>query len=432
MPRVFIAICLVILLSLPALGLADSKGAPTSPDEPIVKIAPPPSHAVRQVLYFPLKLPAYALRAATLPIGLLSRLIERERIIERAAELLSNREKTLWAYPIIEGGAGTGFGGGMGLTHIDLFGQGYNLKLIYKNHIDLSQDASASFGKPLAFTMSGIPVSWATNVWWMRHTDEDYYGSGPSTTRATHSQFLVNHTSVGGGLAWQLLPPLSLNFGIGYDIATTGPNSEGSFLSVDQTFVPANIPAFGRWIHYISIGFKAQYDTRDNVSMTERGGLHSASITRFQHAGIGSYDYIQYELDGRHFFNLGFKRMVLALHGGLTFQQTTSGGQVPFYRLATLDANSPLRGFPRGRFRDRNFIILNAEYRFPVWDGIDGVGFVDTGRVFHSPSDLSFNDFKYSAGGGLRVRALGLMLLRLDIAYGGEGINTLLGISKSL
>lgn len=440
-PARIVILVLAAALCLPMPGRAQEKaasveappadaGAPTA--DPIVKISPPPSHAAREVLLFPLKIPSFVLRAATLPFGMLSRLIERKHLVERVTDALSNKDKTFWAYPIIEGGAGSGFGGGAGLTHINLFNDGYNAKLYYKNHINFDQVAHVTFGKPEAFRLMDAPASWAAVTHWLRFTGENYYGIGPSTTQANASAYLINHTVVGGGIDWDILHPFSINVGVSYDVGTTGQNTHGSAPPIDQVFPLQSIPGYADWLHYIACGLKFQYDSRDNDSLPERGGLYAATVKRFQHVGEGEFDYNQYELDARHFFRLGRSRQVLALHGGGIFQQKTGGGQIPFYRLATLDVYSPLRGFVRGRFHDRNLLIFNAEYRFPVWSDIDGVLFVDTGRVFHSFPDLTFNDFRYSAGGGLRIRALGIMLLRFDMAYGGEGIKTLLGISKSL
>lgn len=440
--RGFVAAIIACALAIPAqaYGVDAPASGPDAPaastdaaqGDPVVQITPPPSADARRAVFFPLRLPSYLLRAATLPIGMLFRLIERKRVVERVADALSNEEKTMWAYPIIEGGAGAGFGGGAGLTHTDLFGENYNLKLRYTAHINMNQDASAAFGRPLAFEIAGAPVSWVTQVRWTRLTNQDFYGIGPETARAAESAYMINRTVVGGALALQIIDGLSFNFGAAYDVAGTGPNTYGSLPSVGQAFAPGQRAGYGAWLHYAVVAAKLEYDSRDNVSMPSRGGLYFLYVKRYQHVGRGAYDFFQEEIDARHFFRLGSPRNVLALRGGFVLQQETGGGRIPFYRLATLDVGTPLRGFTQGRFHDRNLFIVNAEYRFPVWEAIDGVVFVDTGRVFHSIPDFSIKDFKYSVGGGLRLRALGLMLLRFDLAYGGEGINTLVGISKSL
>ncbi|HPQ81410.1 MAG TPA: BamA/TamA family outer membrane protein [bacterium] len=404
----------------------------TPSGDPVVKITPPPTEIARRIVYFPLDLPAWILRIATLPVGMLFEFIEKKQVIERVADALSNEKKTIWAYPIIEGGAGSGFGGGAGFNAVDLFGRGVNLKLTYRNHINLSQSASAAVGKPEMWELADRPVSLAGGVKWSRPTNDSYFGIGPSTTQSMRSYYMANNTSIGAGAAWEFYQGLTANAGIAYDVGTSGGNTYGSGPAVNAAFPAADIPGFGRWIHYFVPGLKLQYDTRDNISLPSRGGIYTLSFSRYQGLGSGDFDFNQYELDARHFFPLWRPRMVLALHGGIKAQQETGGGKIPFYKLSTLDVNSPLRGFTSGRFHDRNLIVLNAEYRFPIWEALDGVLFFDTGRVFHSFADLTMKDFKLSGGGGLRMRAMGLMLLRFDLAYGGEGIQTLVGISKSL
>ena len=71
------------------------------------------------------------------------------------------------------------------------------------------------------------------------------------------------------------------------------------------------------------------------------------------------------------------------------------------------------------------------EYRFPVWDYLDGQFFFDTGRVFSTITDFSFKHFNYSGGAGLRFRTRDFFLMRLQIAYGGEGVALLFKTSQA-
>jgi len=82
---------------------------------------------------------------------------------------------------------------------------------------------------------------------------------------------------------------------------------------------------------------------------------------------------------------------------------------------------SPLRSYNRGRFRDNSYILFNAEYRYPIWDLIDVVAFVDVGRVFDDFSDLSFKAWKYSVGGGIRMLAGKFPVFSLMVGTGREG-----------
>jgi len=83
-------------------------------------------------------------------------------------------------------------------------------------------------------------------------------------------------------------------------------------------------------------------------------------------------------------------------------------------------------GFPKG---GNGLIIFNAEARVPVRGGFGVVGFVDTGNVFASVTDIALGDLRSSAGFGIRYKSpigpirvdLGFKLHRLD----GEALTAL-------
>ncbi len=71
-------------------------------------------------------------------------------------------------------------------------------------------------------------------------------------------------------------------------------------------------------------------------------------------------------------------------------------------------------GNPRG---GNTRILLNAEWRFPIWRFVSGALFVDTGTVRPDTPDLRLSEFKTGVGGGLRlVTPVGP--LRFDVGYG--------------
>jgi len=416
--RLIIIICLIL-----------ASAAPVWADDPVVTVTPPKSRTYKKIVLFPLELPKYVLQAVTLPLGIASRYAERKHVQQRVADFLSNDEKTFWIYPIIEGGAGSGFGGGPALKHINLFDEGYQLSAKYTMHVNFDQQASASLDKPDAFRILETPVSWSFAPQWERSTHQYFYGIGNDSQQGNQTQYLINETDILGGIAAHPIKDLSLGLLLGYSLATTG---EGASPSIDTIFPVASLSGFGKWLQYGIIGLKIEHDDRNNKSLPETGGLRSLTLARYQHFGQGSYSYNQLKLELKQFIRLGRPRHVLGLHTGWTFQQESGSNQIPFYRLATLDVYSPLRGFKRQRFVDRNMAVFNAEYRFPLWSTVDGVLFGDAGRVFHNVTDFSFKGFKYSGGGGLRMRAMNLMLFRFDVAYGGEGVNFLFGMSKSI
>ena len=78
-------------------------------------------------------------------------------------------------------------------------------------------------------------------------------------------------------------------------------------------------------------------------------------------------------------------------------------------RLGPIDAN----GNPTGGNAQ---LILNLEYRFPIWRWLSGAVFVDAGNVFSEVRDLSVADLKVGTGGGFRIVSP-VGPVRLDIGY---------------
>ena len=60
---------------------------------------------------------------------------------------------------------------------------------------------------------------------------------------------------------------------------------------------------------------------------------------------------------------------------------TKNGQQVPFFMLPSVGGGSSLRGFSSWRFRDRNSLLLQAEWRIMVNRFLDTAFFYDAGKV---------------------------------------------------
>jgi outer membrane protein assembly factor BamA len=87
----------------------------------------------------------------------------------------------------------------------------------------------------------------------------------------------------------------------------------------------------------------------------------------------------------------------------------------------TLGGQDDLRGFRPFRFRDKNLLLLNTEYRWEVFSGLDMAVFGDAGKVFARKSQLNLKDLETSAGFGFRFNARNNVFLRLDVGFSHEG-----------
>ena len=65
--------------------------------------------------------------------------------------------------------------------------------------------------------------------------------------------------------------------------------------------------------------------------------------------------------------------------GGIIATDPHAGNLVPFYLQPTLGGSDDLRGYRSFRFYDNNSVVLNGEYRWEVFSGLDMALFVDAG-----------------------------------------------------
>ena len=104
-----------------------------------------------------------------------------------------------------------------------------------------------------------------------------------------------------------------------------------------------------------------------------------------------------------------------------SFTNSSSEEKVPFFMLPFVGGVDTVRGLNQYRFRDRNALVLNSEYRHPLNSFLDVVGFVDAGRVFSNAENLGLQYLHPSAGVGARVKFGTRMFFGIDLGFSGEG-----------
>ena len=93
-------------------------------------------------------------------------------------------------------------------------------------------------------------------------------------------------------------------------------------------------------------------------------------------------------------------------------------GQVPFRMLPELGGARFLRGYYRGRFRDNNSIVIQNEFRMPVYKRIGLAVFSGVGEVAHKLNDFKSNRIHYNYGIGARIKINKKENTNLRIDYG--------------
>lgn len=216
----------------------------------------------------------------------------------------------------------------------------------------------------------------------------------------------------------QLFAGLQWNYYRVFDVE----QKEGGLLETNQ---PAG------WDGYIASGLGAAlvYDTRDIV-VNPSGGAYLELGSLFNGSWLGSeFTYNQYTIDARKYFQVHPNRHILALQ---FFGQFTSG-IVPFLQLSQLGSATSMRGYYQGRYRDKNLLATQAEYRLPIWWRIGAAAFAGAGDVAPALDGFSFSTLKPSYGLGLRfmVNESEKVNIRLDYAWGKETSGFYLEITEA-
>jgi len=375
----------------------------------------------------PISSPFLLLRAATFPFQATSDVIEKTPFLRKFFGYSTGTRKGFAFYPKAWLADGNHFGGGLGVTALDLLAKDYKLQAEYLLFTNLGMRAKLIFGNPAAFRVWDRAFSfWFTNRYW-KEFEQNFYGVGNNSDTADHSVYAKDRLKTGARVGFELVPRLVFSTNFGFDINQSG-SGKGSLPSVEETFLRNQIPGFDQGIHYFVLGFRLDHDTRDHLILSERGGRQWAMYERYQDLGGNEHSYNKIDVNFEHFIRVWRPRYVLWLHNQWQFLERASAGEIPFYHLAILDYDRGLRSFPGGRFRDKGSVVFNVEQRFPLWKRVDGAVFFDAGRVYSGIENFSLKGFKRSLGGGIRARLGRNFLVVLDGAHGNEGFQVTVNI----
>jgi outer membrane protein assembly factor BamA len=182
-------------------------------------------------------------------------------------------------------------------------------------------------------------------------------------------------------------------------------------------------PAGSEGSSNLGIGGGILYDNRHNVLNVRKGGFAELAVLRYSKALGSTYTFTSIISDNRVYKPVN-KRDVLAAQ---LFGQFTAGAP-PFNQLALLGGESLMRGYYTGRFRDRNQIAAQVEYRMlPLPFGFTrrwgAAVFGGTGTVFDSFKNLGDSKIVWAGGAGLRFLIFPKkdIFSRLDFAFTKEG-----------
>lgn len=253
---------------------------------------------------------------------------------------------------------------------------------------------------------------------WERYPS-DTYGLGSSTTPSTANDLDYYYLKV----YETLLKKVADGFyaGIGYDLdchyniiaAGNADKSVSDFKKYGQTTSSTSS----------GIDFYFLYDTRKN-SLNPLSGAFASLIYRQNATALGSSSNWQlFQLDMRKYIRLSAtSNNIIALWALTAF----STGNAPYLDLPSTGYdmyNNSGRGYAIGRFRGKNMLYFEGEYRFGIThNGLLGGVLFANGQSFSGLHGNTFQNIAPAAGTGLRIKLNKHSNTNICIDYGiGEG-----------
>jgi len=160
-------------------------------------------------------------------------------------------------------------------------------------------------------------------------------------------------------------------------------------------------------------GFVAQYDSRDFIYNPSKGCFMEAEIFLGNQLSGSQYTFQRYALDAATFITIRKEHTV-----GVHLNTGIMTGAPFFNDLLYFGSPKLMRGFQDRRFADRNVIILQTEYRYPIYRRLQGVAFTGIGNVAASYGNLFNSNPKFTYGAGLRFVLNKKDRVRLRFDYG--------------
>ena len=192
--------------------------------------------------------------------------------------------------------------------------------------------------------------------------------------------------------------------------------------SIQDIFTDATAPGLADQPDFIRAGTRFVVDYTDRLLGPPAGGYYGVTWDRYDDLDFNRYSFDQWTLDLRQYVPIVYGARTLLFRAFATGVKPRTGEDMPFYYMPTLGGPYSLRGLPSFRYRDRNLILFQTEYRFELNAFMTGAVFYDAGRVSASRGDLFRGDYRHDVGFGLRFGYASAVSLRTELAYGGEGL----------
>jgi hypothetical protein len=262
---------------------------------------------------------------------------------------------------------------------------------------------------------------------WMDATQVAYFGVGNVSAQSDRTNYRLKRSRGGVAVNTHPLPLLVLGAESGFEKYETD-SGLGQKPSIEEHFTPATAPGLGESPSYVHSTAAAGIDWRPSPGYARSGGLYEVRYHRYR--GIDttqSFDRAEAEIV-QHVPILR-ENWVISLHG---LADSTISGSIPYFMLPSLGGASSLRGYPSWRFRERNSLLFQGEFRWiPNRSGMDMAIFYDAGKVTGQRKAFNMTGLHKDVGLEIRFHGPTMTPLRFGLARGSEGWQLVFGGSAA-
>jgi hypothetical protein len=276
-------------------------------------------------------------------------------------------------------------------------------------------------------------------------TQLPFYGIGQDSVQSNRTDFGLTERIVGGSAYVRPKPSYAVGAKIEGLWPSVFPGTSSEFPSIETVFTSAQAPGLGDQPPFVHYQIFANYDYPSGQFERPRYGVDlKADYNIFHDVQDSSFSFNRLFLEAQVRFPIAGTDRKLTLHGLTSLASFGTGSDVPFYFQETLggvqnllgfheallgsdETAATLRGFDDFRFRDRNLLLLQAEFRQKLWAQFDLTVFVDAGKVTNNASQIGLSNLKHDVGFSISFMRVDATIIRFDLGFGGgEGVHTFL------
>ncbi len=265
--------------------------------------------------------------------------------------------------------------------------------------------------------------------------NQEFYGIGPDSRKSDQTDHALERWWLYWDLRYRLSERLKYSVGLTFEhtnILQRVGNHEAP--ATIEVYDASTLPGLENEVRILGYTTGLEYDSRNSIGGPRRGQRIRLNSGIYEQVGDDRYEFWKINGEIRQYIHL-FAGRVIQLRLDCEINEPISDKEIPFYYLGELGWMETIRGYPRGRFWDKDMLLGSIEYRWPIWHRlettIDAFLFYDFGQVANDIfRNLEADDIQHGFGGGFRVWNDETESLYLVFAGSNEDFRVFLGYNK--